>query len=118
MSDTEILRSDGWTWPKRAIRGRGERSRSRTSRWPSVRGSKISRHASGGSSAVPPLWDGRGGACAVKRAWHRLDALVPTWKGAALLFALALAGYWLAAAGWPLAKGRDTWDYLAYYLPR
>ncbi len=52
----------------------------------------------------------------MKRAWHRLDALVPTWKGAALLFALALAGYWLAAAGWPLAKGRDTWDYLAYYL--
>ena len=52
----------------------------------------------------------------MKRAWQRLDALVPTWKGAALLFALALAGYWLAAAGWPLAKGRDTWDYLAYYL--
>ncbi len=52
----------------------------------------------------------------MRRAWQRLDALVPTWQGAALLFALALVGYWFAALGWPLAKGRDTWDYLAYYL--
>jgi len=52
----------------------------------------------------------------VTRAWQRLDALVPTWRGAAILFALALAGFWFEALGWPLAKGRDTWDYLAYYL--
>ena len=29
---------------------------------------------------------------------------------------LALGVYWLQALGWPMAKGRDTWDYLAYYL--
>ena len=29
---------------------------------------------------------------------------------------LALAVFWLEALGWPMAKGRDTWDYLAYYL--
>ena len=50
------------------------------------------------------------------RAWRRLDALVPTRKGAVLLFVLALVVYWFEALGWPLAKGRDTWDYLAYYL--
>jgi hypothetical protein len=50
------------------------------------------------------------------RAWRRLDELVPTRRGVVLLFVLATAGYWFAALGWPLAKGRDTWDYLAYYL--
>ena len=49
-------------------------------------------------------------------AWGRLEAFVPTRKAAFLLFALAIAGYWFAALGWPLAKGRDSWDYLAYYL--
>jgi len=52
----------------------------------------------------------------VSGAWGRLEAFVPTRKAAFLLFALAIAGYWFAALGWPLAKGRDSWDYLAYYL--
>jgi len=52
----------------------------------------------------------------VSRAWGRLETFVPTRKAAVLLFVLATAGYWLAALGWPLAKGRDSWDYLAYYL--
>ena len=29
---------------------------------------------------------------------------------------LALAVFWFEALGWPMAKGRDTWDYLVYYL--
>jgi hypothetical protein len=52
----------------------------------------------------------------VRRAWRRLDAFVPTRRAAALLFVVALGVYWLQALGWPMAKGRDTWDYLAYYL--
>ena len=52
----------------------------------------------------------------MRRAWDRLVAFVPTRKAAAALFLLALVGYWFAALGWPLAKGRDSWDYLAYYL--
>ena len=52
----------------------------------------------------------------MRRAWDRLVAFVPTRKAAVVLFLLALAGYWFAALGWPLAKGRDSWDYLAYYL--
>jgi hypothetical protein len=52
----------------------------------------------------------------VRRAWGRLDAFVPTRRAAALLFVVALGIYWLQALGWPMAKGRDTWDYLAYYL--
>ena len=49
-------------------------------------------------------------------AWRRLDAFVPTRKAAVVLFLLATLGFWFAALGWPLAKGRDTWDYLAFYL--
>ncbi len=52
----------------------------------------------------------------MSRTWRRLEAFVPTRKAAVLLFGLAIAGYWFAALGWPLAKGRDSWDYLAYYL--
>jgi Dolichyl-phosphate-mannose-protein mannosyltransferase len=52
----------------------------------------------------------------VTNAWQRLLAFVPTRKAALALFLLALAVYWFEALGWPLAKGRDTWDYLAYYL--
>jgi hypothetical protein len=52
----------------------------------------------------------------VRRAWARLDAFVPTRRAAALLLVAALGVYWLQALGWPMAKGRDTWDYLAYYL--
>jgi hypothetical protein len=50
------------------------------------------------------------------RAWQRLLAFVPTRNAALALFALAFAVYWIESLGWPMAKGRDTWDYLAYYL--
>lgn len=49
-------------------------------------------------------------------AWRRLYAFVPTRAAAVVLFVLALAVFWFEALGWPMAKGRDTWDYLAYYL--
>jgi hypothetical protein len=52
----------------------------------------------------------------VKSAWRRVLELVPTRRAAALLFVAALGVYGLHALGWPMAKGRDTWDYLAYYL--
>src|SRR6185436_12078950 len=46
----------------------------------------------------------------------RVMAFVPTRKAALVLFAVALGVFWFQALGWPMAKGRDTWDYLAYYL--
>jgi hypothetical protein len=52
----------------------------------------------------------------VTRAWGRLLAFVPTRTAAVVLFVLAFAVFWVEALGWPMAKGRDTWDYLAYYL--
>jgi hypothetical protein len=52
----------------------------------------------------------------VKDAWRRLEAFVPTRRAAVALFVLALAVYGFHALGWPMAKGRDTWDYLAFYL--
>jgi hypothetical protein len=52
----------------------------------------------------------------MRRAWERLLAFVPTRKAAVALFVLALAVHGIESLGWPMAKGRDTWDYLAYYL--
>lgn len=49
-------------------------------------------------------------------AWQRLLAFVPTRRAATALAVLALAVFWFEALGWPMAKGRDTWDYLVYYL--
>ena len=46
----------------------------------------------------------------------RLLAFVPTRRAAAVLFVAALGVFWFQALGWPMAKGRDTWDYLIYYL--
>ena len=48
--------------------------------------------------------------------WHRLLAFVPTRRAAFALCVLAFAVYWFESLGWPMAKGRDTWDYLVYYL--
>lgn len=48
--------------------------------------------------------------------WSRLLAFVPTRRAALVLFAIALGVFWFQALGWPMAKGRDSWDYLAYYL--
>ena len=46
----------------------------------------------------------------------RLLAFVPTRRAAILLFVMAFAVFSFQAVGWPMAKGRDTWDYLVYYL--
>jgi hypothetical protein len=52
----------------------------------------------------------------MRRAWERIVAFVPTRRAAVTLFVLAFAVHWIESLGWPMAKGRDTWDYLAYYL--
>ena len=53
------------------------------------------------------------GAAVVKRS----GLASSWWEGARvrlLLFLLGLAVFAFEALGWPMAKGRDTWDYLAY----
>ncbi len=50
------------------------------------------------------------------RTWTRVLEFVPTRAAAAFLFFIAIGVFWIEARGWPMAKGRDTWDYLAYYL--
>jgi len=52
----------------------------------------------------------------VTRAWQRLLAFVPTRRAAVTFFLVAFAVFWIESLGWPMAKGRDTWDYLGYYL--
>ena len=51
----------------------------------------------------------------MRRAWQRVLELVPTRRAAVALFAAGLVVYAIEAVGWPMAKGRDTWDYLVYY---
>jgi 4-amino-4-deoxy-L-arabinose transferase-like glycosyltransferase len=46
----------------------------------------------------------------------RIEPLVRTRVAAVLLFAAGLAAYAVEALAWPVARGRDTWDYLSYYL--
>ena len=46
----------------------------------------------------------------------RLLAFVATRRAAVVLFDVSLAVFSFQAVGWPMAKGRDTWDYLVYYL--
>ena len=46
----------------------------------------------------------------------RVLEIVPTRRAAIALFLLAFVVFWIESLGWPMAKGRDTWDYLAYYL--
>jgi 4-amino-4-deoxy-L-arabinose transferase-like glycosyltransferase len=50
------------------------------------------------------------------RTWQWLVAFVPTRRAALVLFAVAFVVFWIESLGWPMAKGRDTWDYLGYYL--
>jgi hypothetical protein len=52
----------------------------------------------------------------VTEVWQRLLDFVPTRRAALVLVALALVVFAVEALGWPMAKGRDTWDYLVYYL--
>ena len=51
-----------------------------------------------------------------RRWWAPIDAFAQTKQAAALLFATAVAVYWLESVAWPLERGRDAWDYLSYYL--
>ncbi len=53
---------------------------------------------------------------ALVKAWERLETFVPTRRATVLLFMVALVVFSIEALGWPMAKGRDTWDYLIYYL--
>jgi hypothetical protein len=46
----------------------------------------------------------------------RLLRVADGWPGAALLFVLGLADYWIQALAWPLQRGRDSWDYWLYFL--
>jgi hypothetical protein len=52
----------------------------------------------------------------MRHVWQRLLGFVPTRSAAVTVVVLALVVFWVEALGWPMAKGRDTWDYLVYYL--
>jgi hypothetical protein len=52
----------------------------------------------------------------IRAAWARVSPLVATKRAAALLFVISLGVYWVEGKAWPIQRGRDAWDYLAYYL--
>lgn len=48
--------------------------------------------------------------------WGRVGTRLTSGRGAAALAVLALAVYAVESRGWPLQRGRDSWDYFVYYL--
>jgi len=52
----------------------------------------------------------------IGEAWRRLTSLVGRPAGVATLALLAAAVYAVEEIAWPMARGRDMWDYLLYYL--
>ena len=94
------------------------RSRTVASRLP--RGSAGSSRGSRRSSRALPLEPGvrcGSGAAAMSRRFAAVARVRSRHEGRPLaLFLLAFVVFWIESLGWPMAKGRDTWDYLAYYL--
>jgi hypothetical protein len=53
---------------------------------------------------------------AARVSWGRHSSRVASRIGAVVLFLCAFGMYWLQALAWPFQRGRDTWDYFAFYL--
>jgi hypothetical protein len=53
---------------------------------------------------------------AARSGWDRLAGRAVSRVGAIVLFLCAFGMYWLQALAWPFQRGRDTWDYFAFYL--
>jgi hypothetical protein len=52
----------------------------------------------------------------IRDAWRFATELVRWPTGAVVLGAIAAAVYAVEEVAWPMARGRDMWDYLLYYL--
>ena len=52
----------------------------------------------------------------MRAVWRRVEPLIATKRAAVGLLVVALVVYWLESFGWPFERGRDTWDYMTYYL--
>jgi hypothetical protein len=52
----------------------------------------------------------------IRAAWTWLTSLAGRPAGVLLLGLVAAAVYALEEVAWPMARGRDMWDYLLYYL--
>jgi hypothetical protein len=48
--------------------------------------------------------------------WQRLGPRLASRRGAFALAAVSILVYLVEARGWPLQRGRDSWDYFTYYL--
>ncbi len=48
--------------------------------------------------------------------WQRVEPFVATKRAALALVLVALLVYRIEAVAWPFERGRDTWDYMTYYL--
>jgi hypothetical protein len=52
----------------------------------------------------------------IRDAWRFLRSLAGRPSGVVVLALAAAAVYAVEEVGWPMARGRDMWDYLLYYL--
>ena len=101
---------------RRPTRASPRRSRSPISGSPSANASTRSSGISSLERRRAVVASARGRSLArMRRTWGDCSPSSPR-AARPSLFLLALAVFWLEALGWPMAKGRDTWDYLAYYL--
>ena len=52
----------------------------------------------------------------MRAPWRRVEPWVATKRAAVALVLVAMLVYWVEALGWPFERGRDSWDYMTYYL--
>ncbi len=52
----------------------------------------------------------------MRSVWGRVEPFVATKRAAAALVLIALLVYWIEVIAWPFERGRDSWDYMTYYL--
>jgi hypothetical protein len=46
----------------------------------------------------------------------RVDTLAHSRLAGPVVVVLSILAYWIQSLGWPLQRGRDSWDYLVFYL--
>ena len=52
----------------------------------------------------------------MRALWQRVEPWVATKRAALALVLGAVLVYWIEAVAWPFERGRDSWDYMTYYL--
>ena len=77
---------------------------------------RISGSRTAGGSTSSSGWPSALAGCGVTRLWQRCSPSCRRRRPRSPSSSSRSRVFWIESLGWPMAKGRDTWDYLAYYL--